>query len=133
MTGEPKKRFVVERSKWLRGDSIISRLLDSRGHMCCLGFCASQLGVGDDALLDVGEPRDIDPHDVAFDAVDGVLVDIYESDDIENVERRNSKLANRAIDINDSPEINDADRESLLSKLFAKHGYELTFVDGDAP
>lgn len=121
---EPTKRFVVSRGKWLRGDPVVSRLRDGRGQMCCLGFCAVQLGTSHDALLDVGEPCDLDPEGSALDHLDGVLLVV----DDDGVSRFNSALADRAIDINDANDIDDVQREALLTELFAKHGYTLEFV-----
>ncbi len=115
-------KFIVERGKWIRGESPIgevARLLRPiDGHMCCLGFVCVQSGVDPALIADLGEPWE------APDAAPNLL--LTEGDD--GSPRRNSSLAATAIEINDDDDIDDDERERHLAALFAEHGHEMEFV-----
>ena len=114
------KRFVVDRSRWIRGNSESSKLLrESDGHMCCLGFVCTQLGVPRELLREVGGPAGVDHH-----ALDDFLTNGTGGS------RWNSPFANSAIGYNDSMAMEDSERERLLSELFEPHG-GMEFVDGE--
>lgn len=125
---ERPTEFVVQRSKWLRGNGEGSVLLDRHGCMCCLGFVANQCGMAADVLLDNATPACLRWDDDAdMERIAGILaectgVGAY-GDDI----WADSQLAVVAITLNDDAAISEAERETQLSALFAKHGYALRF------
>lgn len=117
-----RRKFTVRRETWLRGvdpryDLNIC-LLRKDGRQCCLGFVAEQRGVPREHLLDVLEPEDLPGHAL----IEGLLV----SGDCDG--SRNSALSSNAMVINDDHTIDDAERERLLTALFAEHGCALEFV-----
>lgn len=123
MTERPTE-FVVQRSKWLRGQDDGALLLDKHGSMCCLGFVAKQCGAADGHLRGRATPSCVawsDHGAVAMEALNGVLTQpIY--DDWED-----TALSADAIPINDDPTLVDSEREAKLTALFAEHGYTLRF------
>jgi hypothetical protein len=121
---EQRKKFTVERSKWIRGrrEVCVRLLRPIDGYMCCLGFVCVQLGVPRASILDKYEPGSLSHGSAGYALIKNILVD----DDRGFV--GNSPLATAAIDINDSQNMEDAEREHLLSALFAEYGYEMEFV-----
>lgn len=123
--GDPVKRFVVRREKWMRGlNKYDTRLLDDDGKMCCLGFVCVQCGMAPETIHDLGTPEDVASYDCGSpEPVTGVL-GFY---DDERGRWCDNALTRDAISINDDGDIDDAERERRLSELFAKHGYEMVF------
>lgn len=110
--------LVIEREKWLRGDMEVSRLLNSAGKMCCLGFFGCSLGLTADEIAPHRTPgshvrrntsRDVWPtwllRDDGYASIDG------------------SDL----MGINDDGSITDAERETRIAAIFAKHGVTVVF------
>ena len=107
-------KFTVYRDSWERGSGAF--LYENETHCgCCLGHVANDMGVS------------------ACDLEGWSGFDMYSS-----VTPSWRKMASRnlgfnwrrASDINDDPDITDEEREAKLIELFAKHGHELTFVEG---
>ena len=124
-------KFTVDRAKWRCGNHGDKKrgkgpteLLNDGGYRCCLGFVSSQCGIADEHMVYVGEPCSL-PVRIAK-SLDDILVRIAGDDDDETV--FNSSLSRDAMDINDNAKIGQDERESRLTKLFAKHGHELEFV-----
>jgi hypothetical protein len=81
-----------------------------------LGFVSAQRGVPAAALLNRSAPARVDwtqRHQLRDLLVIG--------------ERQHTKLANEAVELNDSADYSEAEREELLTMLFARHGYALRF------
>jgi hypothetical protein len=120
-------KFIVERSKWRSGGDNgkhqvgkgFTFLENKEGFMCCLGFCAKQLGYRN--IVSLGEPEDIE---LSSDESNAIL-------DFHNNEHgryySNSILSKKAIFINDDDEINQKEREKQLRELFKKHGHQIVF------
>lgn len=104
----------------MRGDP---RLLNERGFRCCLGFCASQLGVPDPAMLEMGTPADVGK-DV------GPLTFRRGDPDDDFASWGDTELTTGAVEINDDPTLSDLERESGLESLFEKHGHTIEFTGG---
>lgn len=131
-----KPSFVIDRTKWLRGDphSYLLRFSDKK--MCCLGQICTQLGISNRAIIRAQTPGDIRSKQ-ARKLLMGFLLEGSPSNEFI------THLANQAMQINDriyiekidqnSPDYRclykDEDREAELIKLFAKEGYELTFIN----
>jgi len=109
-----KDKFVVDRSTWNNGrhGKGLAELLNKKGYRCCLGFVASQCGVSDEKLLKVLQPKYLK-------AWIRPLTDLH---------FKETELSKIAMDINDSPSLNDDQREFRLKELFAEHGYSIEFV-----
>lgn len=122
--------FTIDRSKWRCGggdDGDRARgtgatlLLNEEGYMCCLGQFCQQLGV--DGLLRRATPdvlHRLDKRDLT--PLVGILVNQ------ENGRFYDNDLCQLAVEINDDHECNDAERETALTELLAKHGHTLRFV-----
>ena len=109
--------FTVQRTRWLRGKGTdCSALQRGNGYKCCLGFCLQQLGV--DGILNSPEPEDTGMEIPIF-----TMADIFNDGTIIN-----TALSDRAMDINDDPNIDDHTREEKIKRLFEKHGLTITFV-----
>lgn len=115
------KVLTIDRSLWLRGNPNNSKLRDSDGKMCCLGFDALACGVKDWQITDVGNPG----------AVMGAPSEYIET----RVRRAKDTFENdihRAIDINDDPMIDDNEREAKLINVLKQLGWDdVRFVDGN--
>ena len=109
-------KFVVDRSKWRCGSNAgdrhgkgDTRLLNSEGYQCCLGFVCEQLGVPRGELLNIPTPEFLDHYTI----VKQVLIDTW-IDEISII--TNDGFGSRE------------ERERLLSEQFANGGHELEFV-----
>lgn len=106
--------FIVDRSKWLRGEGRASLLLrSSDGKRCCLGFVGSQCGFADHELAERGSPESVLGRS-------GALFPVW-------VLGWGGEFAMR---VNDSRELADTEREAKLKGIFATHGHTIEFVDG---
>ena len=127
-------KFTVKRSKWLRGGrdgwnkSAPSKMLNEDGQMCCLGHCASQLGVDGSILSNESTPgavvKDFNGKDYALFNTMSIFVDDLGQDNFAN-----NELSKNMMDINDKAIITDEYREALLTGAMAQAGHELTFED----
>lgn len=125
--------FTIDRSKWIRGydaSPYPTSLLNPAGHMCCLGFCLRAYGLEEADIKGKPTPEDVEndrkslPEEAAWllQARNNVLC---------GSTGRDSSVTQDLIVINDSKDFGDAEREARLTKLFAKQGIEVTFVDGE--
>lgn len=122
------KKFVVKRSKWYRGKGDEgSRLQTSSNKMCCLGFYAKECGLKKKDILDISSPGE-----VSFDIKsqwDTFLVQNRTSDFSEETFYMDSSIANDMMEINDSENISEKEREKSLKELFNTQGIKLKFID----
>jgi hypothetical protein len=120
-------KLEINRAEWLRGeggsDSALLRERDNK--KCCLGFFAKALGATDDDIRDIAEPGESStcapwPAWVLTEDDDGSMV--------------SSDAISALIQINDGQKLLERDREERIAAIFARHGVEVTFVDGpEAP
>lgn len=104
-------------------DSLLGRgetaLRNREGFMCCLGHAAVAAGVKCSNLVDVSFPDD--------------LADSCDDDDVAHVilglvygyGKSNTRLSEKAANINDDEETTPAQKIVALKKLFKKHGYTM--------
>lgn len=98
-------------------------MCDANGKMCCLGFAANQISrISKNAMYMNYEPSQIYEKK-------SFLVDFISTEDLHHSEIVNNHFTNKAIAINDDIGITDSEREDRLTKLFAKNGIKLEFVD----
>lgn len=136
-----KHKFTVVRSKWLRGKAscnVPSSLLNEEGHRCCLGFLAKSCKVPDKVLLGnatlIGVIIDArEAHTKIHPGMRKVYALLSDGE----VPTTDKRLAHQIMDdpfIQDLYEENDYTygierKEERLTRLFAKAGIQVTFVD----
>lgn len=105
--------FVVERAKWMRGrgDGTGRMMSAIDGSMCCLGFCALQLGASADQIRGKMTPS----------SAMLLFPELVDSDGT------NNSFSAKAWDINDRSTIGDLERERQLIALFERHGHTIEF------
>ena len=109
---QPRKKLVIDRSKWRCHNHGLGAtlLLNQEGFMCCLGQVSKQLGASDEQIRWHASPcKSKFQHPLL---VDGVA---------------DTKLSNKAIEINDAEYYDDVSREQKLVELFADAGVEIVF------
>ncbi len=116
------QQFVIDRSKWrTSGDDLnhkhgATRLLNSKGFMCCLGFFCNQIeNRTTDELMGVPDPAGIDG-------------DIRGSNLIGD-DGFNRPWVESAIIINDDSTLSRERREEKIHKLFKDNGYDVKFIN----
>lgn len=91
--------------------------------MCCLGFCALQLGASEPAIRLYAEPKEL------AGAV-GIINEVVVCTNGEGIDEEyvvNTELASRAMSVNDDAFITDAVREAALRSIFAQYGHTIEF------
>jgi len=117
-------KLTIERSKWFRGHGPDhSKLLRADGKMCCLGFYCLALGMTQTHILDVADPNDAMKNLRLWPR--GAWLITKEDGDF----RTNSSDCHDLMHMNDKFDINQADREIEITKMFAKHKVQVEFVD----
>ncbi len=121
-------KLVINRSMWLRGasDGVSSLLRRSDNKMCCLGFYAKACGMSDGNIASYSTPDDLpSPLRAHFKSISPWT--------FKNEGACNSIATLDLIDANDSTSygLTEHCREDRIAKIFADHGVEVEFVDGD--
>lgn len=114
------KTFIINRKNWHRGQNskYQSRLLvPQTGRMCCLGQIARQLGYAKEEIRDVCGPEDL--NDISKFEKCGF---VYDTGTV-------TGLTVNMIEINDSGEILNKEREAQLIKVAAKKNIKLEFIN----
>lgn len=110
-------KLIIDRQKWLRGETE-SRLYRSRdGKKCCVGMLLEQAGVSEEEMRDVMLASGIRPYvpsDLSW------LLGDY----------TNTLLAVADIyGVNDDKKISDEVREAKLTKMFAARDIQVEFIN----
>jgi len=103
---------VVKRSKWFRGQGANeSYLLGTDGLMCCMGFAALAQGVPKERILNYQT--------------------FYQTGELRTPagNASNNRVLNSLYVTNDSERITDEERETEITRLGLKEGYNFSFVD----
>lgn len=100
-------------------------MCNAEGFMCCLGQFSNQAGAGEEKLIGLGDPSEVNEY--LNIQVEG-LVALYEDCD-DGVQIRNTSLADRAIEINDDDCTTVMNKALGIKELFAKSGYEVELVN----
>lgn len=105
-------KLVIDRSRWLRGESSRNSFLkrSGDGRMCCLGFLGKACGYIERELEDRETPATITDKSkwpASLGRIDGELMNV-----------------------NDTYYLDDATRENNLRQLFNQIGIDLEFIDG---
>lgn len=120
------RKLVIDRAKWqCKGHEVgVTRLLNTEGKMCCLGFHALEIGCRKSKVLRIGDPCSL----VREYKRPPKGLPVIEDDD---GFYRNAPWAVDAIRANDRIE-DDAERESKIASIFLEQGWEVEFV-GEYP
>lgn len=108
------KEFVIDRSKWLRGEGPAESYLlrASDGRMCCLGIYLEACGVSPTDLRSKKSPTTcLVPKEHP----------VFELD------------LPQLVTVNDSFGYEDAERETVIAECFARREINVRFMDGPAP
>lgn len=104
-----KKRFVIDRRTWLRGDENDSMLYRPEDNlMCCLGQIACQLGARKSDIAKVYRPDELGDSKLDW--------------------KPTSKTLDSMMGVNDNETIDDAEREKKLMALGRRIGWAIRFV-----
>jgi hypothetical protein len=116
-------RIEIDRAQWGK-----YTLLDKHnGKMCCLGFICKQAGLSDDDIQDVGYPSTLWDYSIRRKRVQtGPIPDLLKP--FISGHSDATLLASDLARINDSTEIDDAEREARLIERAAKDGFEFVFT-----
>lgn len=109
-------RFVIDRSKWLRGEDESQLFRPRDGRMCCIGQVCLQLGLDTN---DISRKAGVSTLDLSRQFYVVPLVE----------DGASAGWVRDCYGINDDKEITDKKRERLLVKKFAANGHELVFID----
>ncbi len=108
-------KFVVNRSRWLRGEgferSFLLRQSDSK--MCCFGFLAMACGYTENEIKSVREPCSVKNTDLF-----PLLIHENENGEVDSL-----------MDINDDADSTNEQREQELTELFKELNIEIVFED----
>jgi len=115
-----KDYLIIDRAKWRTGGNSpiqtgkgSTALLNLVGFMCCLGFRCHQMGIPKKDLLGKGCPEQLANNWTIPDLVDSVG---YDTD-----------FTNTAMEINDSENFNQEEREKEITEHFATIGVTVEF------
>lgn len=124
-----KLKYTIDRSKWVCGgdttDKLTGRfsnlgdaqLLNNYAKMCCLGQICHIGGVPKGELLNEGEPDQLENRNVPGWLLEKGSWHVH-----------NSTTAEKMMNINDDPNITQAEREGKLKKIARKAGVILQFI-----
>jgi hypothetical protein len=124
-----KKVLTIVRSKWRRGGNNnthlgVTRLLNDRGRMCCLGFDAIACGLSPAIIKGLGEPCEIGQADVPREYLESPRFGE------EGGRYYQTKAITVAIEHNDEEHISDTEREVLIRQDLKALGWDdVLFVD----
>ena len=120
----PVTKLVIERDRWCRGGGDDTALLVAdgprRGTMCCLGFFGQACGIEASSLLNKKAPGSV--HSAAWPEW---LV--QRRDGETGVYQQNTQVGTDLVGFNDSESVDDQERESRITEIFAKHGVTVEF------
>lgn len=117
------KEFTVKRSNWYRGlGSENSRLLNSEGKMCCLGFYSLACGFKKQEIDDIESPLNILENYTSKDWKTCLL-------NRSSIAPVNTFLSMELMKINDQYFTSDKIREDEITRLFKQVGIKVNFED----
>lgn len=115
------KKFVVKKSKWLRGEgankSYLLRQLDNK--MCCLGFASLACKIDQNDFYGIRIPTSVSSHSKYPKSFFNFNEDEFEE----------SNCIGEIMEINDDPSLGDEERISQLTKKFNELNIEIVFED----
>ena len=119
------QRMIIRGSEWHRGGKsqmgCESLLLTDGGFRCCIGIHARVCGIPDEFIAGVGQPESMDPEHV----VECYLPWIRSGE--QNMRTEESDIAGDAMDINDAPDTDDAEKITALRPIFAEIGVSIVW------
>lgn len=109
------KKLIIDRKRWIRGESNSCLLRESDSRMCCLGFYSRSCRIPASRILNKNSPADLCklPNQMKWLAEDG----------------SNTMEAHQLIKFNDNRNYSLPEREAGIKAIFAKHDVEVTFIN----
>ena len=130
------EKLIIDRSKWRTGSNDFeaikefgsgtgpTRLLNSSGYMCCLGFSCLSRGLTEEDIRDMTTPSQ-----VANIKHKPELLGKFINTFCEEEYHENSGLSSAAMQINDSEGMTREVRESKLTELFKNEDIIVEFIN----
>lgn len=112
-------KFVVQRSKWLRGTKKFTKILNDKGERDCIGFLLRACGFADDQIMGLDEPIDV----VRKHGWNTRLITWSGNGFYQNA------YCDTIIRTNDCTDMTNVEREQTLKDLFKMVDIEVEFVD----
>ena len=130
------KQLIIDRSQWRTGGDKWNwthgetKLLNSIGYMCCLGFYCLQLGeLTENEIKHKGDFGDFDSDESLFTNSNMNKVAFVYDEDSEYRSIMNTEFSEGAIEINDNQSINNYTREQKLIEHFKTIDVDVTFIN----
>jgi hypothetical protein len=118
-------KFIVPRRTWFRGQGTAeSRLLTLKGMRCCVGSVGQQCGVSD---AEMKNRKAI--HSFSFSETDRLGRPQILGGFLEWMYLGCGFFISSVYNINDNPNLSDAEREKQLKEKFAEQGDEIEFIN----
>jgi len=109
------KKLIIDRKRWRRGFEEYTYLLSSNG-MCCLGFDAINEGFNKSDIYDRKEPGDLRKNIEGLTETFGGIP-------------KTLPITRELMGANDDIRISEVERETQITKLFAKIGRDVEFIN----
>lgn len=106
-------KFIIDRSKWLRGEGYYKSFLlrETDNKMCCLGFACIASGFKEENIKGIKMPLSL------------IITPDWYKDSKEHA------IARDASTINDNKYISDSKRESTLKPILKKLDFDVEFIN----
>lgn len=124
------KELVIDRQKWYRGQLYGSKLLrkgDQR--MCCLGFYALACGLKPDNIVEVSTPSAMHYEGLISHSPVEIPQEMLWLFNDKPGAGFQCKYERDIVLLNDGTSYTDEQREKLLTKAFAAHNINVTFIN----
>jgi len=112
------KKLIIDRKKWQHagrnGDTLLLHPKNKR--MCCLGFDALNEGLTEGQIIEFSRPEELE-------------IKIPGITRREGTHFAETVMAYNLIEVNDDRKISEDTREAKITKLFAKIGREVEFIN----
>lgn len=119
-------KVTIDRSEWLRGEGAGVLYRPTDGKRCCLGFALKERGIDDETMSMVGLPAYLANHGFSdkcdWLAIQSAVLGLKSDTFI------NSEACREAAIINDHLDIDEANRETKIIRIFSENGDEVEFV-----
>ena len=124
-------KLVIDRKRWLRGESALQSSLLRRKDkkMCCFGFLALACGAEESEILEKPNPSNVAKYKWAKKDEFKWTVKPSEFSDVSFNISKSARLAMRLNDITNLSASPDFLREIELTKIFSDEGIELEFIN----
>jgi len=113
-------KLIIDRSRWLRGESESYLFRPRDNKMCCLGFYGKACGLSEEQMSHQAFPSEVEGYMTKAPWL------AKGADELRSV-------SDFLMLANDSKSLSESDREKKIADIFAQHGVEVEFIDGGFP